>query len=256
MLCEEVPYRRGDPPKGEIRLTKAINLLASASEQAGNVLTMHTNEALLAKRIAERESITLQPKPVYDVIKRIGDTVCAAAAIVLFSPLIAAAAAAIMIEDPGSPFCTQTRVGKDGREFRMYRFRTTYMDTGIDYAAVRAANLRRGTSIRMKRSPRTTKVGAYLNRSSIDALPQLINVLKGDMSVIGPRPCSPSEQAEKPGERLLVKPGLSCYWQLGGGNSRSKSEQIELDRQYIRERSLRTDLRLIAGTFRFALRRR
>lgn len=214
---------------------------------------MHTNEALLAKLIAERESVTVESKPVYDAVKRIGDVICASAAICMFSPLLLGVSAAIMLEDPGSPITAQTRVGKDGKEFRIYKFRTTVTDTAPAQAALAAVNERRGTNIQMKCSPRTTRLGALLRRTAIEGLPQLFNVLKGDMSIIGPRSFTPQQQAQKPEERLLVKPGLSCYWQLSDRNALSKTEQIELDRRYIKERSLWTDLKLIGRTFRFML---
>ena len=136
----------------------------------------------------------------------------------------------------------------------MFRFRTTSDDTEPDLTVLAAANQRRGTNIQMKCSPRPTRIGTFLRKSGIDGLPQLVNVLKGDMSIIGPHAFTPSQQAQRPEERLMVKPGLSCYWQLNGRNRLSKSEQIELDRRYIKERSLWTDIKLIGKTFCFTLR--
>jgi len=105
-----------------------------------------------------------------------------------------------------------------------------------------------GANFMMTNDPRVTKIGVFLRKFSIDELLQLFNILKSDMSIIGPRPFIPEEQAELPSDRLLVKPGLSCYWQIGGKNSLSKEEQIELDRKYIRECSIGTDVKIVFKT--------
>jgi lipopolysaccharide/colanic/teichoic acid biosynthesis glycosyltransferase len=230
---------------------KTVNLAykeAAMLERSGNVITMHTNEALLARYKAQYEKVELQAKPVYDVLKRAADIVCSAAAIAAFSPLLLGVAAAIMINDFGSPIYSQIRIGKDGQEFRIYKFRSMYTDADERKAALMAENESQGANFKIEHDPRITKVGAFLRKTSIDELPQLVNILKGDMSIIGPRPFIPVEQEELPDDRLLVKPGLSCYWQVSGGNTLSKSEQIDLDRRYIRERSLWTDLKLIGKT--------
>ena len=230
---------------------KTVNLAYKdtvALERSGNVITMHTNEELLARYKAQHEAVELQSKPFYDVLKRISDVVCSAAAIAVFSPLLLGVAAAIMINDFGSPIYSQIRIGKDGKEFRIYKFRSMYTDADERKAALMAENESQGANFKITNDPRITKVGAVLRRTSIDELPQLINILKGDMSIIGPRPFIPVEQKELPDDRLLVKPGLSCYWQIGGGNTLSKSEQIDLDRRYIRERSIWTNIKIIGKT--------
>ncbi len=230
---------------------KTVNLAYKETamlERSGNVITMHTNEALLARYKAQHETVELQSKPIYDVLKRAADIVCSGLAIAVFSPLLLGVAAAIMINDFGSPIYSQIRIGKDGQEFRIYKFRSMYTDADERKAALMAENESQGANFKIEHDPRITKVGAFLRKTSIDELPQLVNILKGDMSIIGPRPFIPSEQEELPDDRLLVKPGLSCYWQVSGGNALSKSEQIDLDRRYIRERSMWTDLKLIGRT--------
>ena len=107
-----------------------------------------------------------------------------------------------------------------------------------------------GPLFKITNDPRVTKVGAFIRKTSIDELPQLVNILTGEMSVIGPRPFIPAEQAELPDQRLIVKPGLSCYWQIGGKNSISLEEQMELDFRYIEERSVLTDLNIIGKTIK------
>lgn len=111
-----------------------------------------------------------------------------------------------------------------------------------------------GPTFKIENDPRITKIGSFIRKTSIDELPQLVNILKGEMSVIGPRPFVPSEQEKLPDQRLLVKPGLSCYWQIGGKNSLTVEEQLELDFKYIEDRSVATDLKIIFKTFAIVLR--
>ena len=112
-----------------------------------------------------------------------------------------------------------------------------------------AQNEADGPTFKIAKDPRVTTVGRFIRKTSIDELPQLINILKGDMSVIGPRPFIPKEQAKLSGVRLLVRPGLSCYWQIGGKNSLTVEELIALDIKYIEERSLFVDFKIIIKTF-------
>lgn len=230
---------------------KTVNLAykeAAPTDFVQSVITMRTNEALLLRYKLLHEQVELQPKPFYDILKRAADIVCSLAAITVFSPLLLAVSAAIIVNDFGSPIYTQTRIGKDGKAFRIYKFRSMYKDADARKAALMAENQSHGANFKIEHDPRITKVGAFLRKTSIDELPQLVNILKGDMSIIGPRPFIEDEQRELPDDRLLVKPGLSCYWQIGGGNTLSTIEQIDLDRRYIRERSLWTDIKIIGKT--------
>ena len=215
-------------------------------------IRMYTAEELRKRRILAG-TVTLTEKPLYDRIKRIGDVVCSAGALIVLSPLLIGTAAASIVNDFGSPIYSQMRVGKDGKEFRIYKFRSMYKDADARREALMAQNESKGATFKMKDDPRITSVGHFLRKTSIDELPQLFNILKGDMSVIGPRPFIPEEQAALPADRLLVKPGLSCYWQVGGKNELDEEAQIELDRKYVRERSVATDIKLIFMTIRHVL---
>lgn len=232
-------------------MLKTVNLAyreSTAADYVPSVITVRTNAAKLARYRLMHETVELQPKPFYDTCKRIGDVICSAAALVLLSPVLLGVAAAVMMNDFGSPIYSQMRIGKDGKAFRIYKFRSMYKDADERKAALMAENQSQGANFKIEHDPRITKVGAFIRRTSLDELPQLVNILKGDMSIIGPRPFIKDEQDELPDDRLLVKPGLSCYWQIGGGNKLSAYEQIKLDRKYIKERSLRTDLKIIAKT--------
>ena len=232
-------------------MLKTVNLAykESLGEKTKPVITVRTNPGLHMRfRFRQQETITLQPKPIYEFCKRGMDIACSAAALVVLAPLFAVTALSIVATDFGSPIYTQTRVGKDGKLFRIYKFRSMYLDADERKAALMAQNESQGATFKMKDDPRITKVGAFLRKTSIDELPQLVNILKGDMTIIGPRPFVPDEQDRLPADRLLVKPGLSCYWQIGGGNDLPLEEQIALDRKYIKTRSLWTDVKIIFRT--------
>ncbi|MDE5753491.1 MAG: sugar transferase, partial [Oscillospiraceae bacterium] len=192
--------------------------------------------------------VIFKDKPGYDRIKRIVDIAGATVGLVLFSPVFLITMAAVVVNDFGNPFFVQKRVGKDGKEFQIYKFRSMYKDAEKQLEALRKRNESKGATFKIKDDPRVTKIGKFIRKTSIDELPQLVNILKGDMSIIGPRPFIPSEQKNLPPDRLLVKPGLSCYWQIGGKNELPEEEQIALDRKYIQERSLWTDLKIFCKT--------
>ena len=156
----------------------------------------------------------------------------------VLSPILIITAIAIKIEDPGPAIFSQYRVGRYGKLFKMYKFRSMAQQSPDDE--------KKGWTT--KDDPRVTRVGRIMRKTSLDELPQLFNILKGDMAVIGPRPFIPEEQAALPSDRLLVKPGLSCYWQIGGKNALSEEESIALDRKYIMERSVMTDVTIVLKT--------
>lgn len=239
--------------KGELSLIKTVNLAYqepadSLSEKSTAVIQVHTNERLLKEREMLEQPAVPEDKPVYECVKRTADIVCATAGLVVLSPVFLAVMTAIVVNDPGNPFFVQTRIGKDGKEFRIYKFRSMYRNAEKQLVALQKRNESKGATFKMKDDPRVTSVGRFIRKTSIDELPQLVNILKGDMSVIGPRPFIPSEQENLPPDRLLVKPGLSCYWQIGGKNELPLAEQISLDRNYIRERSLWTDFKIFCKT--------
>jgi lipopolysaccharide/colanic/teichoic acid biosynthesis glycosyltransferase len=176
-------------------------------------------------------------------LKRIVDLILAAIGTVLSAPLIAVLAAAIRIESPGHPIYRQTRVGKDGREFEIYKLRT--MVSG-------AETLGAGLAIQ-EGDDRITRVGSLLRRYSLDELPNLWNVLRGDMSIVGPRPTVPVQVAqytERQLGRLAVKPGITGWAQVNGRAALPWPERIELDLYYVEHRSLVLDLKILARSAR------
>ena len=162
-------------------------------------------------------------------------------------------AALIWIDDPeGSPIFVQRRVGRDGRVFPMLKFRTMYKDAEKHLESLLAHNEKDGPVFKIKNDPRITRMGGFLRRTSIDELPQFVNVLLGHMSVVGPRPALPAEVAqysERDRLRLAVKPGITCFWQTSRNrDSISFGCWVDLDLLYIERCSMRCDLRLIVRT--------
>jgi lipopolysaccharide/colanic/teichoic acid biosynthesis glycosyltransferase len=160
----------------------------------------------------------------------------------------------IFVGDPkGSPIFVQYRVGKDGKRFRFYKFRSMCMDAEAKLEQLQHMNEMKGAAFKITNDPRVTRVGRFIRRWSIDELPQLFNVLKGDMSIVGPRPPLQNEVAqygEYEWQRLLVKPGLTCFWQVKGRNQISSFEDwVDLDIQYISKRNISLDIKLIGKTF-------
>lgn len=193
--------------------------------------------------------INYKSKKGYEIVKRIFDIAASLCALIVLSPIFLLTVIAIVLTDFGNPFFVQDRVGKDGKLFRIYKFRSMYKNAEQMRDSLLAQNEADGPTFKITKDPRVTKIGRFIRKTSIDELPQLLNILKGEMSVIGPRPFIPKEQAELSDIRLLVKPGLSCYWQIGGKNSLTMEEQIALDIKYIEERSIFVDLKIIFKTF-------
>ena len=185
------------------------------------------------------------------VLKRAIDVLLATVGLVATIPIWIAICAAIRLESPGSPIFAQERVGRRGRQFRFYKFRSMYVDAESRLHEVLVHNETDGPVFKIRQDPRITGVGAFLRRTSLDELPQLLNVLKGDMSLVGPRPPLPREVDQyRPGDlvRLQVKPGLTCLWQVSGRSNVGFDQWMELDRQYVRQMSLWLDLSILART--------
>lgn len=210
--------------------------------------------ALTEVPVQQAEKIEYKKKPVYDFLKRGFDIVCSLAALVVLSPVFLITSIAIVIDDFGNPFFVQERVGFNNKLFRMIKFRSMCLNADEKKAALEEKNEYDSVHFKITDDPRITKVGKVIRRTSIDELPQLINVLKGDMSIIGPRPFIQSEQEQLPAERLKVKPGLSCYWQIEKTQNMPIEEQLELDYKYISERSFATDLKIIFRTIAVVFR--
>ncbi|WP_129706814.1 sugar transferase [Priestia megaterium] len=158
----------------------------------------------------------------------------------------------IKIEDPkGSIFFSQKRVGKNGKEFNMYKFRSMVSDAEARLAELLQQNEATGAMFKMKNDPRVTKIGRFIRKTSVDELPQLLNVLKGDMSLVGPRPPlvrEVNEYTEYQKQRLLVTPGCTGLWQVSGRSNVGFEEMVELDLTYMTTRSLMTDITIICRT--------
>ncbi|MDE6004431.1 MAG: sugar transferase [Oscillospiraceae bacterium] len=210
------------------------------------VIQIHNNEYLQKERVMLEYPVVLKDKPAYNKLKRIGDVIGSVGALVVLSPVFLATTLAILIDDFGNPFYSQVRIGKNGKPFEIYKFRSMYKNADQRREELLRKNESKGANFKIKNDPRITRVGAILRKTSIE--PQLVNILKGDMSFVGPRPFIPAEQKNLAPDRLLVKPGLSCYWQIGGKNELSEAEQIALDRKYIQERSIKTDIKIIFKT--------
>ena len=187
----------------------------------------------------------------YEVIKRIIDIVASFTGLILLSPLILIVSMLIKLESKGEVIFKQKRVGLNGKEFYMYKFRSMVINAEELKEQLESQNEMSGPMFKIKDDPRITKVGKFIRKTSIDELPQLINVIKGDMSLVGPRPSLPKEVEKFEQwmmERLEVKPGLTCIWQISGRNNIDFEDWMKLDIKYVRERSLALDFKLIFKT--------
>ena len=188
---------------------------------------------------------------IYLIAKRITDIVCSLVGLIILSPILLCTAIAIKIDSNGPILFKQDRVGKDEQIFSMYKFRSMVVNAEELKKCLEKENEMSGPMFKIKKDPRVTRVGRFIRKTSIDELPQLINVLKGNMSLVGPRPSLPKEvEAFEPWmkERLTVLPGLTCIWQVSGRNNIPFKEWMELDIKYVRERSYFLDLKLIFKT--------
>nr|WP_235603631.1 sugar transferase [Parageobacillus toebii] len=202
--------------------------------------------------------VAVNNKKGYLIAKRIMDICGALIGLICLSWLFLIVALLIKLEDPKGPvFFKQVRVGKDGKEFYMYKFRSMVTNAEELLESLLHLNEVTGAMFKMKDDPRVTKVGKFIRKTSIDELPQLWNVLKGDMSLVGPRPPLPREVAqytEYDKQRLLVTPGCTGLWQVSGRNDLGFDEMVELDLKYIRERSLLYDIRIILKTIKIMIK--
>jgi lipopolysaccharide/colanic/teichoic acid biosynthesis glycosyltransferase len=200
----------------------------------------------------------LHTKHAYWVGRRAQDIFFSLLAMIALSPLLLLTALIIYVDDPhASPIFSQIRCGRDGRLFRMYKFRSMYADAEERLKDLLKYNEMDGPAFKVKNDPRITRVGHFIRKTSIDELPQLWNILKGDMSIVGPRPPLPREveqYTELQKQRLFVTPGLTCYWQIQPGrNDVSFDEWMALDLKYIQERSFLVDWKIIFGTIKAVL---
>ena len=204
------------------------------------------------QKLLSREEVLTRDRR-YWIGRRGQDIVLSLLALLVLWPFMLIVAVVIVIDSPGAgPIFAQTRIGRDGRKFTFYKFRSMYPHAEEKLQELLPYNEMEGPTFKIKDDPRITRVGKFIRRSSIDELPQLWNILKGDMSIVGPRPGLPREVEQYDAyawQRLLIHPGLTCYWQIQPHrNDLSFKEWVELDVQYIKERSFLTDWKIIFKT--------
>ena len=200
----------------------------------------------------------LKSRSFYCVLRRGQDIFFSLLALIVLAIPMAIVALIIWIDSPGaSPIFSQDRVGRDGKIFKFYKFRSMVPNAEEKLNEILEQNEMDGPAFKMKNDPRITRVGRLIRKASIDELPQLINILKGEMSIVGPRPALPREvvqYTEYERQRLYVTPGLTCYWQMQPNrNEIAFDKWIELDLRYIRERNIRIDWKIIFQTIKVVI---
>ena len=215
-------------------------------------------DALSENRIQLKQldkSDLLKKKKLYWFGRRFQDIFFSGLAMIVLFPVMVLTALVVFIDDPhGSPFFCQIRCGRNNKPFKMYKFRSMYYDAEERLKELIKSNEMDGPAFKMKDDPRITRVGKFIRKTSIDELPQLWNILKGDMSIVGPRPALPREVEqynELQMQRMYVQPGLTCYWQIQPNrNEISFDDWMALDLKYIEERSFWVDWKIIFLTLK------
>jgi lipopolysaccharide/colanic/teichoic acid biosynthesis glycosyltransferase len=234
-LCTVYSYPSGPPrPEGDA--------------PAGELAATANGAACPARRVTALDLLLVKPMPPW---KRGLDVLGASAGLMLLSPLLAGVGLAVKLSSPGPVLFRQRRSGRGGRPFVMYKFRTMVCGAEARQAELRARNERDGPAFKLEHDPRVTRLGRLLRSTSLDELPQLWNVLRGDMSLVGPRPLPCEESAACAGwqrQRLDVTPGLTCTWQVWARGGVSFADWVRMDLRYIRSRSAWQDLKLLLLT--------
>ncbi|MGI1803913.1 sugar transferase [Limosilactobacillus reuteri] len=212
---------------------------------------------LLESKAVLLDKDKIKSRFIYHGMKRFFDIVAAACGIVILSPLMIIIAGLIKAEDHGPIFYKQVRVGKNGKTFKMYKFRSMFVNADKMLDKLKKQNDVDGPMFKIKDDPRVTKIGHFIRKHSLDELPQFLNVIKGDMSLVGPRPPLPSEVAEYSEydkQRLLVIPGCTGLWQATERNEVGFNEMVQLDIQYIKRASFMFDLWIIWKTVEIVIK--
>ena len=235
-----------------------VEMEQSAAAGSGAFAEGYAAAAESRKYWFDRKEI-LRTKRLYWMGRRAQDVFFSLLALIVLAVPMAIVALVIWIDSPGaSPIFSQDRVGRDGKIFKFYKFRSMIPNAEARLKDVLAQNEMDGPVFKLKNDPRITRVGRFIRRTSIDELPQLINILKGDMSIVGPRPALPREVAQYTDyerQRLYVTPGLTCYWQIQPNrNELTFDEWMELDLKYIQDRNFWLDWKLIFQTIWAVLR--
>lgn len=213
--------------------------------------------SITAHKTARLDRVALDHRYAYYSIQRLFDIVASSIALILLAIPFLIVAILIKRNDPQGPvFYSQIRLGKHQRPFKMYKFRSMVVDADKKLADLLKYNEVDGAMFKMKEDPRVTRIGHFIRKYSIDELPQLINVFKGDMTLVGPRPpleCEVASYSEYAKQRLFVKPGCTGLWQVTGRNSVGFDEMVELDLQYIEKSSFWFDLKIMFMTVRIMI---
>ena len=212
---------------------------------------------LLESKVVLLNRDKIKSRFIYHGIKRIFDIVAAACGIIILSPLMIIIAVLIKAEDHGPIFYKQVRVGKNGKTFKMYKFRSMFVNADQMLAELKEQNDVEGPMFKMKDDPRITRIGHFIRKHSLDELPQFFNVIKGEMSLVGPRPPLPAEVAEYSDydkQRLYVMPGCTGLWQATERNEVGFNEMVQLDIQYIQRASFMFDLWIIWKTIEIIIK--
>jgi lipopolysaccharide/colanic/teichoic acid biosynthesis glycosyltransferase len=200
----------------------------------------------------------LESQALLEAVKRVVDIFAGLAGLLLFLPLLPFLAALVRLESKGPLFFGQERVGRYGKRFTCYKIRSMVPDAESLKDDLEHLNEADGAAFKIREDPRITRVGRFVRRSSLDEFPQLWNVLTGDMSIVGPRPQIPAEVADYERQhlaRLLVKPGLTCLWQISGRNDVDFGEWMRLDREYVESRTLALDISILLRTLPAVVKR-
>ncbi len=241
-----------------MKMQSEVETEQSAAAGSGAFAEEYAAAAESRKYWFDRKEI-LRTKRLYWMGRRAQDVFFSLLALIVLAVPMAIVALVIWADSPGaSPIFSQDRVGRDGKIFKFYKFRSMIPNAEARLKDVLAQNEMDGPVFKMKNDPRITRVGRFIRRTSIDELPQLINILKGDMSIVGPRPALPREVAQYTDyerQRLYVTPGLTCYWQIQPNrNELTFDEWMELDLKYIQDRNFWLDWKLIFQTIWAVLR--
>ncbi|MBE6137256.1 MAG: sugar transferase [Erysipelotrichaceae bacterium] len=196
--------------------------------------------------------IKYRKKPIYAILKRLMDFFCSLLGLILLSWLMLIIAILVKCTSKGPVFYVSQRVGKNGKLFKFYKFRSMRVGADKELDDLLKYNETQGITFKMKDDPRITKFGKFLRKTSLDELPQLWNILNGSMSIVGPRPATPREVEQYNDyqrQRLMVKQGLTCIWQCSGRSNTTFDEQVDMDLKYINKRGFFYDIWLIIKTF-------
>jgi len=246
-----LPARHGESLQAAIKVCETLGVPFALPQYGFRFDRALPLDASAAATDGYSHFVAMQPKPAQLALKRLFDIVVSGTALWLLLPLLVTIAALVRLSSRGPIFFKQQRVGRFGRPFHMLKFRSMVLDAEAQRAKLEALNEQAGPVFKMARDPRVTPLGRFLRKHSLDELPQIINVLRGDMSIVGPRPPIPSEVAKYQAwqrRRLSVRPGLTCIWQVSGRSQISFDDWMYLDMRYIDHWNLGEDVKLVLKT--------